>query len=83
MSYLLRSPNSDNSYNVHCVNRDGDISNAYAYNDYLGVRPALKLNPEILISDEPDGDGYYEVLSAPQEIIEIDEEEFFAILKKM
>ena len=49
----------------------------------MGVRPALKLNPEILISDEPDGDGYYEVLSAPQEIIEIDEEEFFAILKKM
>ena len=43
----------------------------------------MKLNPEILISDEPDGDGYYEVLSAPQEIIEIDEEEFFAILKKM
>lgn len=39
--YLLRSPNSGNSYNVRCVNRDGDISNAYAYNDYMGVRPAL------------------------------------------
>lgn len=39
--HLLRSPNSDNSYNVRCVNRDGDVSNANAYNDYLGVRPAL------------------------------------------
>lgn len=39
--HLLRSPNSDNSYNVRCVNRDGDISSANAYNDYLGVRPAL------------------------------------------
>lgn len=81
--YYLRSPYSGNSYNVRCVFRDGDVSNAYAFHDYLGVRPALKLNPEIPISDEPDGDGYYEVLSAPQEIIEIDEEEFFAILKKM
>lgn len=43
----------------------------------------MKLNPEILISDEPDGDGYYEVLERPQEIIEIDENDFFAILKPM
>lgn len=81
--YYLRSPISGHSCYVHCVGRGGVICYAYAYDDYLGVRPALKLNPEIPISDEPDGDGYYEVLSAPQEIIEIDEEEFFAILKKM
>ena len=81
--YYLRSPDSGFSYDVRCVNRDGDISDAYAYDDCIGVRPALKLNPEILISDEPDGDGYYEVLSAPQEIIEIDEDAFFAVLKKM
>lgn len=60
-----------------------EIEAIYAYSDYMGVRPALKLNPEIPISDEPDGDGYYEVLSAPQEIIEIDEDDFFAVLKKM
>ena len=81
--YYLRSPSAGYSCDVRCVCRDGGIGSACAYNVYLGVRPALKLNPEILISDEPDGDGYYEVLSAPQEIIEIDEEEFFAILKKM
>lgn len=81
--YYLRSPGSGGSYNVRCVSRDGNIGSTYAYDDCMGVRPALKLNPEILISDEPDGDGYYEVLNAPQEIIEVDEEEFFAILKKM
>lgn len=81
--YYLRSPRSDRSYSVRCVILDGSFDNASACHGYLGVRPALKLNPEILISDEPDGDGYYEVLSAPQEIIEIDEEEFFAILKNM
>lgn len=79
--YNLRSPNSGYSYHVRCVCRDGDIGNARACSDYLGVRPALKLNPEILISDEPDDEGYYEVLNAPQEIIEIDEDAFFAILK--
>lgn len=81
--YLLRSPFSGCSCYVRCVCRVGDIRRAFACDDYLGVRPALKLNPEILISDEPDDDGYYEVLSAPQEVIEIDEEEFFAVLKKM
>ena len=81
--YYLRSPIAGNSCYVRCVSRDGGVSYAYAFDDCMGVRPALKLNPEILISDEPDGVGYYEVLSAPQEIIEIDEEEFFAILKKM
>jgi len=81
--YYLRSPGSGSSYDVRCVNRDGGIGDAYACDDCMGVRPALKLNPEILISDEPDGDGYYEVLSTPQEIFEVNEEEFFAILKDM
>lgn len=81
--YYLRSPSSGSPSSVRGVFRNGRIGTACAYNDHVGVRPALKLNPEILISDEPDGDGYYEVLSAPQEIIEIDEEEFFTILKKM
>lgn len=81
--YYLRSPCSGSSCSVRCVSRGGGVGGAFAYGDYMGVRPALKLNPEILISDEPDGDGYYEVLSAPQEIIEIDEDAFFAVLKKM
>lgn len=81
--YYLRSPNSGNSCHVRCVSRGGGIGDASACSDFVGVRPALKLNPEIQISDEPDDDGYYEVLSAPQEVFEIDEEEFFAILKKM
>ena len=55
---------------------------ASACNGVLGVRPALILNPEILISDEPDEDGYYEVLECTQEVIEIDESELFEILMR-
>lgn len=81
--YYLRSPYSCCSFSVCGVGRNGSISDNYTHYDFFGVRPALQLKPEILISDEPDSDGYYEVLSDPQEISEIDEEEFFAILKKM
>lgn len=79
--YYLRSANIGSAYYVRCVNSGGGNSTAYAADDYLGIRPALKLSLDAVVSDDPDVDGYYEVLNAPQEIIEIDEEEFFAILK--
>jgi len=79
--YYLRTPMAHNSTNVRCVDLDDDTTYFYANTDWVGIRPALKLTPEIPVSDDPDEDGYYEVLSAPQEIIEIDEEVFLAILK--
>ena len=78
--YNLRSPYSGDAFNVRYVDRGGFVGYCYACDGVLGVRPALRLNPEILISDEPDDDGYYEVLDAAQEIAEITEEDFFAIL---
>lgn len=80
--YFLRSSNVATSDGVYCVNDGGAILRTFPYNDYLGIRPALKLNPETIISDKPDGNGYYEVLSAPQGAIDIDERDYFAILKK-
>ena len=80
--YHLRSPRNNRPY-VMCVVYDGDDGSSFPNDERVGVRPALKLSHKAIISDEPDGDGYYVVLSAPQEIIEINEEEFFEILKKM
>lgn len=57
------------------------ISTASPYDNGIGVRPALKLNANTVVSDEPDVDGYYEVLRFAEEVIEISSEDFFAILK--
>lgn len=80
--YNLRSPVSGESFCACCVAPGGGVVYAGACHGILGVRPALILNPEILISDEPDEDGYYEVLECTQEVIEIDESELFEILMR-
>ena len=80
--YHLRSTRAGTAWSG-CIIYDGDDGASYPYDDIVGVRPALKLSSKAQISEEPDGDGYYEVISMPQEVIEINEEEFFAILKKM
>ena len=80
--YYLRSPNANTSSNVRCIRADGSCRYANAYCDYIGIRPALKLNPETLVSIDPDYDGYYEVYGVQQETVEIDENEFLSILKK-
>ena len=53
--WWLRSPYSSNSYGVRLVDADGaDYSSNIGYNAYLGiygVRPALNLSSEILVSD--------------------------------
>lgn len=42
--YWPRSPYSRNYYGVRCVASDGNVSNGYAYNGNVGVRPAFYLN---------------------------------------
>ena len=79
--YNLRSPCAGYAYGVRFVGRCGGVFNCDAYDGFMGLRPALKINPEILISDEPDCDGYYEVLETAMEAIEIPEDEFIALLK--
>lgn len=78
--YLLRSPSADNGYCVRYVNRDGDFDYCCAVSGILGVRPALKINPEILISDKPDDMGYYDVIQTEIVYEDVSEEELFSIL---
>lgn len=78
--YLLRSPGAGGACGVGYVDRDGDDSYCYAFRGILGVRPALRINPEILVSDEPDDAGYYEIIQKEMEIFEVSDDEFFSLL---
>ena len=78
--YLLRSPSRDTSYRTYAV-EGNEVGSKAACNPDSGIRPALRLNPDTSISDEPDSEGYYEVLALPQQAIEISEKDFLAILK--
>lgn len=65
--WWLRSPYSSNSYGVRIVDADGAgfLSSAIGHNAYLGiygVRPALNLSSEILVSDTTDSDGAYTIV---------------------
>jgi hypothetical protein len=44
------TPNSGHSHSVRFVNADGALSDASAYNGYGGLRPALYLKSDILVS---------------------------------
>lgn len=76
----LRSPNADNACLARYVGRDGDGDGASAFRGIFGVRPALTINPEILVSDEPDDEGYYNVILSIVELEDVSEEDFLSIL---
>lgn len=59
--WLLRSPHAPYSYHVRYVNSDGSESNGSAFNGYQGLRPLCNLLSGILVSDNPNADGYYEI----------------------
>lgn len=60
--WWLRSPSSSNAYRVRCVYSDGSLDSSRAYNGVGGVRPALNLSSDILVSDTPDSEGYYTIV---------------------
>ena len=80
--YLLRSPYAGGSCSVRYVDRGGDWGYCNAYYGILGVRPALRLNPDILVSDEPDEEGYYEIIQSESELDDISDDELFDLLMK-
>lgn len=57
--WWLRSPNAAGSYNVRLVRSDGTESYDRACYGGGGLRPALNLPSNILVSDAPDTDGAY------------------------
>ena len=54
-----RSPLSGSAYYVRNVISDGDLNSNYAWRGNHGVRPALFLAPDTLVSDTTDTDGAY------------------------
>lgn len=78
--WWLRSPYAHNAYNARYVDNYGIEYSANACNGIIGVRPALTINPEILVSDEPDDEGYYNVILSIVELEDVSEENFLSIL---
>lgn len=57
--YQLRSPNFSSSNQMRCVHILGTLASDHACNGLSGVRPALNLSSDILVSDTVDSDGAY------------------------
>ena len=57
--WWLLTPNAGNADYVRGVSSDGGLSISYAWDGDYGVRPALFLAPDTLVSDTTDTDGAY------------------------
>lgn len=57
--WWLLTPYAGYAYSVRRVSSDGSLSWSFAYIGYRGVRPALFLAPDTLVSDTTDTDGAY------------------------
>ena len=57
--WWLLTPNAGNAHGVRSVNSDGGLYSSGAWNGSDGVRPALFLAPDTLVSDTTDTDGAY------------------------
>lgn len=60
--WWLRSPYAGSGYVARNVNSGGTLDVNYACRGDGGVRPALNLSSEILVSDTPDSEGYYTII---------------------
>jgi hypothetical protein len=60
-TWLLRTPRADYSSFARRVNAGGELSYYHANFGYNGLRPALNLPSDLLISDTPDSDGCYTI----------------------
>ena len=70
--WWLRTPNAGYAISVRNVYFDGSLYYYYAYNGLSGVRPALNLKSDILVSDSPDYDGAYTIIWATLHRITLD-----------
>lgn len=78
--WWLRSPCIDYAPTARYVDKDGEDNYIGVYRGIIGVRPALILNPETLVSDEPDDEGYYNVILSIVELEDVSEKDFLSIL---
>lgn len=61
--YWTRTPDSSTSATVHIVYDSGSSAVTDAYGGWGGVRPLCNLSSDTLVSDQPDSDGVYQILS--------------------
>jgi hypothetical protein len=66
--WWLRTPYAGNANSARLVDSSGALNNYNAFYGYYGVRPALNLPSDILVSDEPDSDGAYILIFINTEI---------------
>lgn len=65
--YWLRSPHTGYSNGVRFVHSSGALNGDNAYSGYHGVRPALNLPSNVVVSDTPNSNGEYElILESPK-----------------
>lgn len=57
--WWLRTPHAGVAYYARYVGSSGTLTSGDAFNGTLGVRPALNLSSDILVSDSTDADGAY------------------------
>jgi len=70
--YWLRSPDARYANIVRCVYHAGSRDDYYAQSGSVGVRPALNLPSDILVSDAPNASGAYEGLMNTPPTITLD-----------
>ena len=61
--YWTRTPDSSTSATVYIVYGHGSSAVTDAYGGWGGVRPLCNLSSDTLVSDQPDGDGVYQIPS--------------------
>lgn len=60
--WWTRSARASSSHHVRYVISSGSVSNNLACSGYQGVRPALNLKSDLLVSDVADSDGAYTII---------------------
>lgn len=80
--YFLRTCHPDETCYVKRVDRYGECQNEVACDSETGLRVALVIDPNTLVSDEPDEDGYYQVLEGSSMAFDISEDEFLTLIKQ-
>lgn len=67
--WWLRTPYSSTAYQLWCVRDGGGYAPISAHSNATGIRPALNIKADVMVTDEPDENGVYAVLFAIPHII--------------
>ena len=81
-AYNLRTPQTDIDCGIRIIDSYGELDGSEADRGYNGLRPALRISPDTLVSDEKDEDGYYVVIKGNVTMEEVNEEDFWTILNQ-